>query len=397
MNLVTISTLYPNKNDPKHGIFVHTRLKHLLNAYPDIKATVIAPVPWFPFSGKKFGEYAKYAHVPSKENIDGITVYHPKYIVIPKVGMYITPFFLYLSIKRVVMTLVDTQPIDVIDGHYFYPDGVAIERVAAQFNIPFTCTARGTDINLIPTFPKARRMLQSVFDNAAHMMSVCQALKDEMVEIGVDRERVSVMRNGVDLSLFSPSDDDEQYAMKQALGLSTPHLIVSVGWLIERKGHHLIIEALKELPTVTLVIAGSGPDLEGLKKLARELGVDARVQFLGAVSQPELNSWFRCADLSVLASSREGWANVLLESMASGTPVVATKVWGTPEVVKTRAAGVLVERTSSAIAQGITSLLQNKTSRDDTRRYAEQFSWNETCDGLYKIFEAIKDNRNIRA
>lgn len=397
MNLVTISTLYPNKNDPKHGIFVHTRLRHLLHSYPEITATVIAPVPWFPFSSKMFGEYAKYAHVPAKENIDGITILHPKYLVIPKIGMYITPFFLARSIKRVFKTLLINQHIDIIDGHYFFPDGVAIEKVAAQFNIPFTCTARGTDINLIPTFPKARKMLQSVFTNAAHMMSVCQALKDEMVGLGVDEKRVSVMRNGVDLSLFNPSDNDEQYALKQALGLSTPHLIVSVGWLIERKGHHLIIEALQELPTVTLAIAGSGPDLESLKKLARQLGVDERVQFLGALSQPELNSWFRCADLSVLASSREGWANVLLESMASGTPVVATKVWGTPEVVRSRAAGVLVERTPSAIAQGVTNLLSNKPSRDDTRRYAEQFSWNETCDGLYNIFVSIKDGRDIRA
>lgn len=397
MNLVTISTLYPNVNDPKHGIFVHTRLKHLLNAYPNIKATVIAPVPWFPFAWKRFGEYAKYARVPEKENIDGITVYHPKYIVIPKVGMYLTPFFLSRSIKRIVQSLLNGQSIDVIDGHYFYPDGVAIERVAAQFNIPFTCTARGTDINLIPSFPKALRMLQPVFNNAAHMMSVCQALKDEMLDIGVDGKRVSVMRNGVDLSLFRSSDDDEQYRLKQELNLSTPHLIISVGWLIERKGHHLIIEALQALPSVTLVIAGSGPDLEELKKIAKKLGVYARVRFLGALSQPELNTWFRRADLSVLASSREGWANVLLESMASGTPVVATKVWGTPEVVQTKAAGVLVERTPSAIAQGVTSLLQNKTSRDETRRYAEQFSWNETCDGLYKIFESISDDKELHA
>ncbi|MCZ4240952.1 glycosyltransferase family 4 protein [Alteromonas macleodii] len=393
MEIVTISTLYPNKNDPKHGVFVHTRLKQLLRAYPEISATVIAPVPWFPFSWKKFGEYAKYAGVPYSETIDGITIFHPKYVVLPKVGMYITPFFLSKAIKKTLQKLLKRKNVDLIDGHYFFPDGVAIESVASRFNIPFTCTARGTDINLVPTYPKARKMLHSVFANSSHMMSVCQALKDEMMTLGVEDSRVTVVRNGVDLSLFSASDDDTQKTLKSSLGLDTPHLIISVGWLIERKGHHLIIESLKKLNDVTLAIAGDGPDLKKLQLLAKESGVSERVKFLGALSQSSLNEWFRSADLSVLASSREGWANVLLESMASGTPVVATKVWGTPEVVKTKSAGILVDRSSDAIAKGVRQLLEEKPSRVQTRKYAEQFSWSESCDSLYRIFLSIVENK----
>lgn len=393
MEIVTISTLYPNKNDLKHGVFVHTRLKQLLRAYPEISATVIAPVPWFPFSWKKFGEYAKYAGVPYSETIDGITIFHPKYIVLPKIGMYITPFFLSKAIKKTLHKLLKRKNIDLIDGHYFYPDGVAIERVASGLNIPFTCTARGTDINLVPTYPKARKMLQLVFENSSHMMSVCQALKDEMIALGVDDRRVTVVRNGVDLSLFSASDDDAQQTLKSSLGLSTPSLIISVGWLIERKGHHLVIESLKKLDGVTLAIAGDGPDLKKLQLLAKEFGVSERVKFLGALSQSDLNKWFRSADLSVLASSREGWANVLLESMASGTPVVATRVWGTPEVVKTKDAGILVERSSDAIAEGIRQLLDEKPSRVQTRKYAEKFSWSESCDSLYRLFRSINEDK----
>ena len=389
MNILTVSTLYPNSNDPKHGIFVHTRLKHLLNRYPDISAKVIAPVPWFPFSGKVFGEYGKYANVPEKEVIDGIEVYHPRYIVVPKVGMYITPYFLQLAIKKAVKQAQKTFAVDVIDGHYFFPDGIAIQRTADALGLPFTCTARGTDINLIPSYPKARRMLNSVFQNAAHMMSVCQALKDEMKQLGVPDERVSVMRNGVDLALFTPSSNEEQIALKNTRNLETQHLVMSVGWLIERKGHHLIIEALPMLPDVTLAIAGSGPDLEKLRKQAEELNVANRVLFLGALSQPELNKWFQAADVSVLASSREGWANVLLESMASGTPVVATRVWGTPEVVQTPSAGVLVERNPEDIARGLREILETEKTRSETRRYAEKFSWDETCKGLYDIFSNI--------
>lgn len=389
-NLLTISSLFPNKNDPKHGIFVKTRLKHLLTTFDDISAIVVAPVPWFPFKNKIFGEYAKYANVPSVEVIDGITVYHPKYIVLPKVGMYLTPFFIYLAISPLIKQLIQKQRIDLIDGHYFYPDGVAISDVAKKFNLPFTCTARGTDINLIPTYPKALKKLEKVFERSSHMMAVCKALKDEMVSLGVPDSNVTVLRNGVDLNLFKYSTNTEQKALKKSKNI-TNHLILSVGWLIERKGHHLVIEALKKLPHTQLVIAGDGPELDNLKRTAKQFAVSNRVTFIGAVSQEELNSWMMAADALVLASSREGWANVLLEAMASGTPVVATKVWGTPEVVQPESSGVLVERTSESIANGLDNLLKSNVSRATVRSYAEQFSWSETSDGMRKIIKGILD------
>ncbi|NVK54900.1 MAG: glycosyltransferase family 4 protein [Alteromonadaceae bacterium] len=388
MNMVTISSLFPNKNDPKHGIFVKTRLKHYLAAYPNVQAVVIAPVPWFPFKHNVFGEYAKYAGVPDKEVIDGMTVFHPRYLVVPKIGMYLTPRMMRWAIQSVLRKLLKTQTVDVIDGHYFYPDGVAICQVAEEFNIPFTCTARGTDINLIPQYPKALKMLQPVFRKAAHMMAVCQALKDEMITLGVPDERVTVLRNGVDLKLFSPSDNAQQAVLKSQKQINDK-LVLSVGWLIERKGHHLIIEALQHLDNVRLVIAGDGPELAKLKQVAARFGVAERVKFLGSVDQPTLNQWMMAADALVLASSREGWANVLLEAMASGTPVVATKVWGTPEVVQPASQGVLVERTADDIARGITHIVSSDIDRRAVRKYAEQFSWQDTCTGMHKIFSAI--------
>ena len=388
MQLLTISTLYPNCNDPKHGIFVKTRLRHLLNDFPEINARVIAPVPWFPLKHKVFGEYAKYANVPAKEVIDGLDVYHPKYLVIPKLGMYLTPLFMRWGISRTVRKLQKQAKIDLIDAHYFYPDGVAIAKVATALNIPFTCTARGTDINLVPQYPKALKMLRFVFKHANHMMTVCQALKDEMVNLGVEKDRITVLRNGVDLQLFKPSDDTLKQQLKAEKGISGP-LILSVGWLIERKGHYLIIQALKDLPEVTLAIAGDGPDKTKLLQLAIDEAVSDRVLFLGALSQPDVNRWMQTADMLVLASSREGWANVLLEAMASGTPVVATKVWGTPEVVQTEDVGVLVERDVPSLTEGVKNILSKKRDRQLIRKYAESFDWQATSLGQKKIFEKI--------
>ncbi len=389
MNILTISTLYPNNKDPKHGIFIETRLRNLIADFPEIKPTVIAPVPWFPFTSSKFGEYSKFAGVVSKEFRNDIEVHHPKYLVIPKVGMYLTPLFMSWTISNRLKKLTkQKKKYDLIDAHYFFPDGVAIAKVARKFKLPFTCTARGTDINLVPQYPKALTMIKRVFKQAAHMMTVCQALKDEMIVLGAKEEKVTTLRNGVDLDLFSLSSESQQQALKNGLGIDNK-LIMSVGWLIERKGHYLIIDAIKSISNVTLAIAGDGPDKHKLQEQVNALGLENRVMFLGALPQAELNKWFKAAHITVLASSREGWANVLLESMASGTPVVATKVWGTPEVVASENAGVLVERNVQAIEVGIQSLLENLPIREATRQYAEQFDWQSTSKGQYDIFKRI--------
>jgi len=391
MKILTISSLYPNNKDPKHGIFVETRLRHLRKDYPEITAVVIAPVPWFPFAAPRFGEYSKFAGVVDVETREGVLVYHPKYLVIPKLGMHLTPWFMARSIRKCLQQLVaEGQTFDVIDGHYFYPDGVAITKVAAEFNIPFTCTARGTDINLIPAFPVARRRINEVFSKARHLMAVCKALADEMIALGAPRSKVTVLRNGVDLELFQASDDVKKQQLRSTLPLpSDGPLLLSVGWLIERKGHFLVIAALANLPAAQLVIAGNGPDLSELQQLAIKLGVAERVHFVGALEQSQLSQYYQAADALILASSREGWANVLLEAMASGTPVVATNIWGTPEVVAANAAGLLVERNADAIAAGVQTLLASPPTREATRQYAEQFTWQQTSAGQYDIFSRI--------
>jgi glycosyltransferase involved in cell wall biosynthesis len=391
MKLLTISTLFPNSKEAKHGIFVETRLKHLVQKYPDIEHTVIAPVPWFPFESSLFPQYSKYAKVPAKEIRNGVTVYHPRYLVIPKVGMTLTPHTLAFAIERQLNLLINEgQRFDLIDGHYYYPDGVAIEKVAKKFNLPFTVTARGTDINLIPAYEKPKQQIIKVMNNADHNLAVCEALRQEMISIGAAEQSVTTLRNGVDLSLFSFHTEDQQLELRKKLDLPVGvPVLMSVGFLIERKGHHLIINTLVDHPTAYLVIAGSGPDLNKLQQLASDLKVATRVIFVGSLSQADLSNYYGAADALILASSREGWANVLLEAMSSGTPVVATNVWGTPEVVTTPVAGVLVDRNSASISAGISQVLNLDYSRLQTRQYAENFNWDDTSDGQYQLFSKI--------
>jgi teichuronic acid biosynthesis glycosyltransferase TuaC len=197
---------------------------------------------------------------------------------------------------------------------------------------------------------------------------------------------VRVLRNGVDLDRFRPGD---RVAARERFGCHR-RTLASVGLLVERKGHHLVIESLKSLPDTDLLIVGEGPQRESLQELAKSQGVADRVRFLGLVEHSQLDQVYNAADALVLASSREGWANVLLEAMACGTPVVATAVWGTPEVVARPEAGVLVmERSAAGVADGVARLFAELPDRGNTRRYAENFSWQATTAGQIELFHQI--------
>ncbi len=384
MQFITISTLYPSSEDPKNGIFVETRLRKYLEAYPDSKVKVIAPVPWFPLKGGRWGEYGRFARVPKYEKWNDIEIYHPRYIVLPKIGMLITPFFLALSIWLCLKKVRSQFKPDFIDGHYFYPDGVSISWTARMLKLPYFVTARGTDLNLIPEYSIPRKLILRAAKNSLHSITVCEALRQTLINLGESEHRVSTLRNGVDLELFRVLPSREK--LRAELGIKGK-TIISVGHLIERKGHYLIIEAISRVPDVTLLIAGEGPDLAKLQQLAEKFNVSERVVFLGGLRQVELARYYNAADALVLASSREGWANVLLESMACGTPVVATNIWGTPEIVKEREAGVLVNRNVADLAEAIQSLLDELPSRPATRSYAEKFSWDETIQGMQRLFK----------
>jgi teichuronic acid biosynthesis glycosyltransferase TuaC len=387
LNILSITTLYPNSVQFRHGVFIETRLRKL-QKLENVNVSVIAPVPWFPLKTKRLPQYSKFVDVPRYEERHGIAVYHPRYIVIPKVGMLLTPFSLAVAIFRQAKYLINKgDNFDLIDAHYYYPDGVSAALVSRLLKLPLTITARGTDITLIPHYVLPRQMILWAAKVAKYNLAVCEALRQRMVDMGFNAEHSRVFRNGVDLELFRPLQRADLREKWNVNG----KLLICAGNLIELKGHHLVIESLENLPGYQLFIVGNGEWETKLRELAVRLGVDDRVRFVGEVKQEQLAELYNCADALVLASSREGWANVLLEAMACGTPVVATNIWGTPEVVRTTDAGVLCsERSVQGIVDGVRRLFDNYPDRKQTRAYAETFSWDETVLGLVKLFSELK-------
>ena len=385
ISILTVSTLFPNSRQPAHGIFVETRLRHLLTS-GRVRAHVLAPVPWVP---PLLPSFRTLRQVPARERRNDLDVEHPRYLLIPKLGMDLVPHTLYRAMRRSFRRLLETGlKVDLIDAHYFYPDGVAAAWLAKEFRLPLAITARGTDINLIPEYARPRRLILEAAQSAGAVITVCQALKDQLVELGASAPKITVLRNGVDLKAFHVKD---RQALRAKLGLKG-FVLASVGLLIERKGHHFVIEALANVPDATLLIAGSGPDRQQLEALADRLGVKDRVRFLGNLDRETLCDLYNCADALVLASSREGWANVLLEAMACGTPVLGTAVWGTPEVIASPEAGLLLKnRDAKSIVEAIGELRRALPDRNATRRYAEQFDWQATTDGQLRLFRALID------
>jgi len=395
LRTLLFSSLFPSSVRPGHGIFVETRLRELL-ASGEVETRVIAPVPWFPSTHPRWGDYARMAATPLRETRNGVDVLHPRYLLPPKVGMTIAPLSMALAAAPAVRQLLaEGYDFDVIDAHYYYPDGVAAALLARWFDKPLTITARGTDLNLIPQHRLPRRMMQWAASKAQGSIGVCAALIDVLRGWRVDEHRLHVMRNGVDLQRFRPLP---QQLMREELGLSGAPLLLSVGYLVERKGHHVAIDALAQLlPThaqARLIIIGEGVERQSLLAQARRLGVQDHVTLTGALPNAELLRWYSAADVLILASSREGWANVLLEAMACGTPVVASDIWGTPEVVTPDSGGRLVrERRGELFAAAITDLLSATIDRSRVRAYAERFSWQATTEAQLALFGRLVAER----
>ncbi len=382
MKILSVTTLYPNAEHPTFGVFVENRLSKLL-AVDGIELRVVAPVPWFPSGHPAFGRYACFNRVPEREIRKGVEITHPRYLQVPKIGTHLSPFLLYRCLLRHIRsTVLPRYDFDLIDAHVYYPDGVAAAMLGKALKRPVVITARGTDLNFYPErYPLVGRMIAKTAKTADASITVCAALKEVLIDLGADPARVHVLRNGVDLSIFRPK-------VQERLGKGRATLL-SVGHLIQRKGHDLIIKALSYLPDVHLIIAGDGPERRPLERLTASLGFQDRVRFLGVVEHQALADLYSSVDLLVLASSREGWPNVLLEALACGTPVVATRNWGTPEIVSSPDAGCLVEqRTPEAIADAVGKTLASMPDRVKTRAFAEEFSWDATTEGQLRLFSS---------
>lgn len=370
MKVLVFSTLYPSLAQPNFGIFVENLTRQA--AESGLETRVIAPngVPPWPLS--LHPRYRALARLPERETWRGLDVLRPRFPLVPSLGWRLNPALILRAGERALHLLKREGFVpDVIDAQFFYPCGVAAVALARRHGIPVTIKARGSDIALWGQRPLARRRMLEAARAADTVTAVSAALRDQMAALGMDADRILIHYTGVDLSRFSPGPREDA---RREYGFTRP-TVVSVGSLTEVKDHALLIRAMAQVPEADLAIAGQGPLRAALEQLVAELGLGGRVHFLGNIAHDALPDLYRAADVFALTSQREGLANVWLESLASGTPLVITPVGGAREVVDRPEAGCLVEsRTPEAVAAALRDVLSRTPAPEAVRRAADRFS-----------------------
>ena len=391
--LVVFSTLFPNAQQPNAGVFIRERMFRVGQHLPLL---VVAPVAWFPGQGliRRFKPHFR-PDVAYQEEQQGIIVYHPRFFSIPGVFKWLDGYFLALSTYSLMKKLKKDFEFNIIDSHFAYPDGFAATKIARKLSVPVTITLRGTEIRHSKS-NTLRPFLVSALKSASKVFSVSNSLKQHVINLGIQKDKIRVVGNGVDTQKFYPL---EKQAMRKKLAIkNTDKVLITVGGLVERKGFHRVIEVLPELikhfPELKYLIVG-GPCAEGdwtekLQTMVTELNLQNHVSFLGSLPPTQLKDVLSAADVFVLSTRNEGWANVILEAMACGLPVIATDVGGNLEVVSNSDVGIIVPfDKKQQLKESIDISLKKDWNKDKIIQYAKDNSWDNRVDILLSEFNQL--------
>lgn len=392
-HIVVFSSLFPNSRQPGLGLFVRERMFRVGARLP---LAVVSPLPWFPLQGLLRGLRPGFRPgAPAFESQQGFDVWHPRFLSVPGVLKRLDGTFMALGALSRLSKLKRAGRLDIIDAHFAYPEGYAASLLGRWLDVPVTITLRGTESRHARD-PVLRRLVRRGLQRAKRVFSVSESLRRIALSLGITPDQVRVVGNGVDADKFIPIEKAEA---RRILGLAAEvPVLVTVGGLVERKGFHRVIECLPVLrasfPGLQyLIVGGAGPegDWTGrLKAQVDSLRLQDCVRFLGPLPADELKLPLSAADVFVLSSRNEGWANVFLEAMACGLPVVSTDVGGNAEVVCDPRLGTIVPfDDAEALTASLDDALRRQWDRASIRQHALSNTWDQRVDALVQEFQQI--------
>jgi teichuronic acid biosynthesis glycosyltransferase TuaC len=389
LRVLVLSTVFPNPRQPTLGVFIRERTRRVARHCDVI---VAAPVSWFPFNGLIRGP--QWTGIPRSETQEGLRVYHPRFFCVPRYGKWLDGLCYAVSLLPFLTRLRGQFPFDLIDAHFAYPDGMAAVLLGRVLRRPVVVTLRGSIVRLAG-YPLHRPQLRWVLRAAARVLSVSESLKQVAVDLGVPAGKIRVIPNGVDEERFRPFDSIEA---RQTLGLPLDRtILLSVGGLNEGKGHHRIVALMPRLlearPDLLYVIVGGERPSDSVRsrldKLIDRHRLHDHVLLAGERVQAEIPLWLSAANLFCLATRSEGWANVLLEALACGCPVVSTRAGGNAEIIANESLGILVPPTDDeALAAAVLDGLRRAWDRDALVTYARRHSWDRAAEAVRDEFDA---------
>jgi len=390
--IIVYSSLFPSAASPNAGTFIRERMFRVARRLPLV---VVAPQAWSPFDWairvfRKGFRPQGAAH----EVMDGIEVFRPRFLSVPGVLKRLDGWLMGRCTLACVRRVQERFDGTLIDAHFGYPDGYAATWIGRRLGLPVTITLRGSkDQRLLGS--DCEPALREALASADRLLSVTASLVEDVGgPLGQPRERFTLVGNGVDLARFGPADRGE--ARRRLDIPEDATVLIGVGNLIDLKGFHRVIPLLpglrKRFPKLLYLIVGGatgqGDNSDRLRALAREHGVQDIVRLCGRQPQDELRWYYSAADVFALATAYEGWANVFLEAMSCGLPVITTRVGGNPEVVASPGVGTLVDFwDAQAFGQALSDALDRRWDREAIRAYARANDWERRVDQLVRLFE----------
>ncbi len=392
-SLVVLSSLFPSRARPTAGVFIRERMFRVGKELP---ITVVSPQPWFP--GQSLIRLVSPGYRLAGEAFEvqqGVEVHRPRALCLPGLGRQWDGYAMALAALAVLRRLKREGRCDIIDAHFAYPDGYAASLLGKWLGLPYTITMRGTEPKHL-RIPAIRHRIVAALRGAARVFTVSNSLREVGIAAGVPASQFTVVGNGVDTEVFHPVPRDEARA-KFGIPLDAK-VLITVGALVERKGFHRVSALLPELreryPTLMyLAVGGGSPEGDWtarLKQQVADLGLTDCVKFLGPMPPAELKWPLAASDVFVLPSSNEGWANVILEAMACGVPVVASDVGGNAEVVANASLGSVYPFGDEMVLHSrLEAALAREWSRDTLLAYAAANAWDARVHQLLATFETL--------
>jgi teichuronic acid biosynthesis glycosyltransferase TuaC len=387
INVLVLSRNYPNAVLPFLGPWVQQWAKFTMSA---CQVRVVAPVPYYPpLPGPS--DFRRFRQVPSQEWCDGIQVSHPRFLTGPGYTTHnLEAQSYYLGVTKTVDRLWREQPFDLIHAHFIYPDGVVGARLARRYDVPLVITEHAFWQPWLDQYPLVRKQALAAAHASAFHIAVSHSVRQNIAQFTGESDRLRVIPVGVDMEVFTPLPHGQEHDSDS---------ILFVGRIHETKGVDVLLHAMRLLvnrrPTVRLSLIGGSfypqwrEQEDRLKRLSDELGLTEHVRFLGVQPPERVAEAMRRSTLLVLPSRRETLGAVLIEALACGTPVVATRCGG-PEDVVTESVGRLVPKEDpSSLAKAMESVLDQRQryDRQELRNYiTDHFSWNKVAEQTIELY-----------
>jgi teichuronic acid biosynthesis glycosyltransferase TuaC len=381
VRLLFIANDYPTPEEPSKGVF-NLYLAQALARGNEVR--VVAPFSWV--------SWFRHRQRPSACKLAGVEIYHPVYYYPPKVLRATYGWFLWQSVRRTISRLISSWRPDVVLAYWAHPDGDVAVRIARQLGVPSAVIVGGSDILILPRDRLRRRCVARVLTNTDAVLTVSADLKSKVVDLGISPERVHLWHQGVDVTRFTAGD---RAKARRRLGLPVDGLAaVWVGRMVPVKGLEVLLSAFaliqSQYVSARLYLVGDGPLRPGLEAMCMRLGLSESVSFVGSTLHDQLPDWYRAADLTVLPSWSEGLPNVLRESLACGTPFVASNVGGIPEIAAGNPARLVPPGDPEALAAALAATFA--TEKQEWVPASRVISWDESAENLLRIMRRQVSN-----